>query len=402
MIFNYSVRDEKGKLSTGQIETATREAAVSALQARGYYILSLEGLEKENWYDPILNFFNRVKRKDLVIFTREFAALLEAHIPIDKAINSLSKQVENPILRDVLGVVASDIQGGLSLSQSLAKFPNIFGEFYVNMIRASEISGRVEQTVAYLADYLERDWALSKKVMNALIYPIFVIVIFLIVVVIATIVVIPKLSQIFQESNVSLPWMTKALIGLGNLIIYWGWGILILSLILLFLFWRYTKTEEGRATFDEFKLRVPIVGGVLKKVYIARFSESAAVLIRGGISMPTSLEMAGKVASNYVYKQIAFEVAEGVRRGETVSSILKEYPEEFPPLVNQMIQVGESSGRVDDLLEKVSSFYKQEIELGLSAMTEMLQPILIIILAIFVGFLVASILFPIYNLVQSM
>ena len=401
MLFKYSARNEKGELSAGQIDAVSREAAISSLQARGYFVVSIEEVAKKPWYDFILDFFNRVRRKDLVIFTRQFATLLDAHIPIDKAISSLAKQTRNPVLREALEKITSDIQGGLSLSQALARYPNIFNEFYVNMVRSAEISGRVEQTIEYLADYLEREWALSKKLINALIYPIFVIVLFIIVVLIATVVVVPQLSSVFEESRVSLPWMTKLLVAFGNLLIYWGWGIFILGLILFFLLWRYFRTEEGRAVVDEIKLKLPMINILLKKIYIARFAEGAAVLIRGGISVPTSLEMAGKVTSNYIYRAIAFELAEGVRRGESLSEILEKYPDQFPPLVVQMVSVGEVSGKLDELLEKVASFYKEEIELTLSTITEMLQPVLIVVLAVFVGFLVASILFPLYNLIQS-
>ncbi len=401
MRFKYSVRDEKGMLNVGEIEAATRESAISSLQVQGYYVVSLEEIEKEEWYAFIFDFFNRVSKKDLVIFTRQFATLLNAHIPLDKAISSLTKQTENPILRDALGKVASDIQGGLSLSQSLARFPNIFNEFYVNMIRSAEISGRIEQTIAYLADYLEREWSLSKKLVGALIYPAFVVGLFVIVVIIATVVVVPQLSGIFEEAHLELPLMTKIILVMGNFLIYWGWGLLILAFVLFFLFWRYAQTEEGKEVIDEVKLKIPGISNILKKIYIARFVEGASVLIKGGISVPTSLEMAGKITSNYIYRAISFEVAEGVRRGESISTILEQYPREFPTLVTQMISVGEVSGRLDDLLEKVAAFYKEEIELTLPTITEMLQPVLIVVLGVFVGFLVASILFPLYNLIQS-
>ncbi len=401
MRFKYSARDDKGSLSVGEIESATREAAISLLQARGFYVVSLEEIEIKPWYSFVLDYFNRVSKKDLVIFTRQFATLLDAHIPLDKAVSSLARQIKQPILKDALEKIASDIQGGLSLSQALSKYPNIFNEFYINMIRSAEISGRVEQTVAYLADYLEREWALSKKLIDALIYPAFVVGLFLIVVIIATVVVVPQLSGIFQKSHVELPLMTRAILAMGNFLIYWGWSVAILILILSFLFWRYTHTIEGKEVVDEIKLKIPGISNILRKIYIARFVEGASVLIKGGISVPTSLEMAGKITSNYIYRAISFEVAEGVRRGELISTILEQYPNEFPTLVTQMVAVGEVSGRLDELLDRVANFYKEEIELTLPTITEMLQPILIVVLGVFVGFLVASILFPLYNLIQS-
>jgi len=401
MLFKYSAKNPEGKLEVGYIESANKEAAISRLQTLGLYVLSLEEAGKKPWYHSLVLFFNRVKEKDKVIFTRQLFTLLSAHIAIDRAINSLANQTENPILRNALKEISSEIREGFSFSQALSHHPDIFDDFYVNMIRSAEISGRIEEATEYLADYLERQQSLKKRILSSLIYPIFVIILFFIVVIIATVVIMPQLNQIFEETKVPLPLMTRIFLGLGNLIIHWGWSILILLMILAFLLWRYFQTEEGKTVLDELKLKIPIISRLLKKIYVTRFAEASSVLIKGGIATPTALEMAGKVTANYVYRNIAFEIAEGVRRGSNISTNLGKYPDYFPPLVAEMVAVGEASGNLDSLLRKVADFYKEETEMNLGIISELIQPVVIVILAVSIGLLVASILFPIYNLIQS-
>ncbi len=401
MLFKYSAKNPEGKLEAGYIESANKEAAISRLQTLGLYVLSLEEAGKKPWYHSLVLFFNRVKEKDKVIFTRQLFTLLSAHIAIDRAINSLANQTENPILRNALKEISSEIREGFSFSQALSHHPDIFDDFYVNMIRSAEISGRIEEATEYLADYLERQQSLKKRILSSLIYPIFVIILFFIVVIIATVVIMPQLNQIFEETKVPLPLMTRIFLGLGNLIIHWGWSILILLMILAFLLWRYFQTEEGKTVLDELKLKIPIISRLLKKIYVTRFAEASSVLIKGGIATPTALEMAGKVTANYVYRNIAFEIAEGVRRGSNISTNLGKYPDYFPPLVAEMVAVGEASGNLDSLLRKVADFYKEETEMNLGIISELIQPVVIVILAVSIGLLVASILFPIYNLIQS-
>jgi len=401
MLFKYSAKNPEGKLEAGYIESANKEAAISRLQTLGLYVLSLEEAGKKPWYYSLVLFFNRVKEKDKVIFTRQLSTLLSAHIAIDRAINSLANQTENPILRSTLKEISSEIREGFSFSQALSHHPDIFDDFYVNMIRSAEISGRIEEATEYLADYLERQQSLKKRILSSLIYPIFIVVLFFIVVIIATVVIMPQLNQIFEETKVPLPLMTRIFLGLGNLIIHWGWSILILLIILAFLFWRYFQTEEGKTVLDELKLKIPIISRLLKKIYVTRFAEASSVLIKGGIATPTALEMAGKVTANYVYRNIAFEIAEGVRRGSNISTNLGKYPDYFPPLVAEMVAVGEASGNLDSLLRKVADFYKEETEMNLGIISELIQPVVIVILAVSIGLLVASILFPIYNLIQS-
>ena len=401
MLFSYSARDEKGKLVAGKIRAPSRETAISLLLQRGYYILSLTELEKKSIFRKIVEFFRRVGKKDLLIFWRQFSVLLSAGVPIDRSLKTLYRQTRNPNLKKALGEIISDVEEGLSLSNAFAKHPYIFSEFFVQLLRAAEISGRVEQTVNYIASYLEREVSFSKRVFHALTYPTIVIAIFIAVVVLITIFVFPQLSDLFEASQVSLPWITRFFLSLGNFFVSWGVFILIFLILLVVALINYFRTREGKALWSEIQLRLPIFGDLFKKIAVVRFSQGVAVLLKGGISLPTAIEMGGKITANVVFEEAAFEIAEGVRRGESFSNLVAGYPKLFGEIVSAMIAVGEETGKIDDLLEKVAQYFQEDVDSKLSILSELIQPIIIVILGIFVGTLVAAVLWPIYSLILA-
>ncbi len=401
MKFTYIAKDQKGEERQGAIEAPSREVAIINLQGRGFYIISLEAQIGKKWHAAILSLFSRVKKKELVVFTRQFATLLEAQIPIPDSLKTLYRQAENPVLKDALFEIASDVDAGMSFSQALSKFGNIFSEFFRNMVRSAEISGRLEETFLYLAEYEEKENILNRRVRNSLIYPIFLGGLFLVVVVILMTFVVPQIQIITEESGAELPFLTKILISVGGLMLNFGLFILSALVFLIVILFQYLRTEEGKSLKDELILKIPIFKNIFRKIYLIRFCEACAVLIKGGIPVPTSLEIAGRVTANYVYRNILFSAAEAVRRGESISHILSSYPDEFPSLVVKMAAIGEETGRLDDLLSRTANFYSDELDDDLSGLSELIQPILIVVIGIFIGLLVASILLPIYSLVKT-
>jgi len=401
MLFSYSVRDEYGKLVAGKIKAPSREAAISLLQRRGYFILSLEELEKKSIFEKIFEFFKRVKKKDLLIFWRRFAVLLNAGVPLNRTLKTLYYQARNPNLKEALYGIISDVEEGISLSNSFAKYPYIFSDFFINLLRAAEISGRIEQTVEYIASYLEREVSFSRKIFNALIYPTIVVILFIGVIIIMTVFVFPQLSNLFEASGVEIPLTTQIFLNIGSFLVSWGWIIVLILVFLVIFLIDYFRTKEGKVLWSEIQLKLPIFGEIFKKIATIRFFQGLAVLIKGGISIPTAIEMAGKITSNSVFEEVAFEIADGVRRGESFSNLISNYPDIFDELVGSMIAVGEETGKIDALSEKVSQFYQEEVNSTLSTLSELIQPIIIIILGIFVAVLIASILWPIYSLVLS-
>jgi type IV pilus assembly protein PilC len=401
MKFRYTARTKQGELQTGFIEAVNREAAFNILASHELYILSIEAAETERWYNRFLSIFKRVKQSDLMIFTRQFATLLDAKISLGDSLKNLYKQTRNPLLKEAIFELSSDIDSGLSLSQAMQKHPNIFSEFYSSMVRSAEITGRLEEVIGFMADYLEKESGLLSKVRNAMIYPVVVLALFGVVAAVMVVFVFPQLEPIFAESNVEVPIITKILLGAGDFIANWWLAVLVLLGFFTFIFIDYFSTEEGRVVFDEFRVRTPVIGTLYKKLYVARFAESCAVLIRGGIPISQALEISGHTIGSIVYRDALHQVAEAVRGGQLMSQALAEYEYYFPPLVSQMVAVGESTGKLEALLSRISGFYTREVDDAVSSLVELIQPALMVVIGLMVGLLFVAILLPIYNLTKA-
>lgn len=401
MKFKYNARTKEGELQVGFVEAPTQNMATDILTGHDLLILSIEGKKAAQWLDKITGFFSRIKLVDIMIFTRQFAILLESNVPIGDSIHNLHKQTKNLFLKEIIYEISNDINAGLSLSQALERQNGIFSDFYLNMIRSAEVTGKLEESMVFLADYLEKEVGWRSKVRNAMIYPLFIISLFSIVVVVLLTVVFPKLTPVFEESNVKMPLLTKILLNSGNFMLDWWWVIIAILAMVIFLIIEYFKTEEGKNIINELVIRMPILGDLFKKIYIARFAESLSVLIKGGIPITQAIEISSHNIGNIAYRDILHNISESVRAGELFSSLLSRNEYYFPSLVGQMVAIGESTGRLEEILEKISVFYTREADNILNNLSELIQPILISIIGIFVGLLFASILVPIYNLAQG-
>lgn len=399
MKYSYQARDKSGELQVGTVEAASREAALNILTGHDLYILSLETFKEANWTDRVLQFFRRAKRKDLMIFSRQFATLLSAKISLSSGLKTLYKQTQNIALKETVNELVSDIDAGLSLSQSLERHPQVFSDFYINMVRSAEITGRIESVMDFLADYLEKEVALISRVRNALIYPVMVIVLFGVVAGLMITLVLPQLAPIFEESGTNLPFFTAALMNIGIFTAQWWWIITVVLLVFVFLLLDYFRTPEGRVVYDELSVKLPVLGNLSQKVIIARFAEATSVLIKGGIPVTQAIEIASHTVDNVVYKDVLHEAAEKIRAGELMSEAL-EKSGAFPALVCQLLAVGEATGRLEELLSRIASYYTREVDDLVANLVELIQPALIVVIGGFVGVLFASILLPIYNLAQ--
>ncbi|HDH31762.1 MAG TPA: type II secretion system F family protein, partial [Candidatus Wolfebacteria bacterium] len=321
MKFKYQARTKEGELQTGFIDAVNREAALNILTGHELFILSIESAEKNYWYQRLLNFFKRVKVNDLMIFTRQFSTLLESKVPIGDSIRSLYRQTKNPTLKEIIFELSSDIDSGLSLSQALERHSHIFFGFYISMIRSAEITGRLEESMLFLADYLEKEAVWRARLKNALIYPAVIAVLFVIVCGIMFTFVFPQLGPIFQESNIALPFLTKLLLGTGNFIIAWWWVVLLMFGLLVFVLIDYFRSPEGKALSNELIIKIPVFGNLFKKIYVVRFAESTSVLIKGGVPIAQALEITSHTVGNIIYRDILHEISEGVRRGELLSQL---------------------------------------------------------------------------------
>ena len=401
MKFKYISRTKQGDLQTGFVEAVTREAAFNTLASHELFILSLDLAEAPKFYERFLSLFTRVRGSDLMIFTRQFATLLDAKISLGDSLKNLQKQTRNPILKETIFELSSDIDSGLSLSQSMEKHPNVFSNFYVSMVRSAEITGRLEEVVGFMADYLEKESGLVSRVRNALIYPIIVLILFGVVGGIMVGFVFPQLEPVFAESGTELPLITKILIGSGHFVSQWWLAILIFLAVSAVVVIDYLGTEEGKIVFDEIRIRFPGVGNLYKRLYVARFAESTGVLIRGGIPIAQALEISGHTIGSIVYRDALHEVAEAVRGGQLMSQALAEYENYFPPLLSQMVAVGESTGKLEALLSRISAFYTREVDDLVSRLVELIQPALMVVIGILVAILFVAILLPIFNLSKA-
>lgn len=400
MKFRYGARTKDGELQVGYIEAAGRDAASNMLSNHGLYILSLESGEEKKGFEALSAIFNRVKRKDTAIFTRQLSTMLEAKISLHDSLTALYYQTSNLVLREAVFEIATDIDSGLLLSQALEKHPRIFFEFYINLIRSAEVTGRIEEAMSILADFLEKELILRSRVKNALIYPVFVVSLAIVVGAILVALVFPQISDIFKEAEVDLPFITRLFLSLGFFLNDWWLAVLTFLAVLAFVVTDYLRSEEGKAVMDQVALDLPLLGGFFRKIYVARFAEVASVLIRGGIPIAQAIEIGGHTVGSAIYREVLHEIAEGVRRGELLSQSFGRYENYFPVIVGQMIAVGERTGKVDEVFVRIGNFYSREIEALVANMVELIQPILMVFIGIIVALLFASILFPIYSLIQ--
>ncbi len=399
--FKYKARTKEGELQVGYVESFNKDGAVNILTTHNLFILSIENSETIVWYDKFLEIFKKVKQRDLMIFSRQLALLMESKVPLLDSLKSLYEQTENGVFKDIIYEIQKDVEAGLSLSQALAKHNKAFSEFFVSIIRSAEITGRLEEAAIFLADYIEKESVWRAKIINALIYPIFLIVGFLGVVLLMVTVVFPKIQPVFEEMNVQLPIYTRVVLGSGNFLLNWWWAILVVIIPFIFFLIDYARTKEGKTVLNETLLRIPVLGELYKKLYVARFSESLSVLLKGGVPIAQSLEITSHSIGSYVYRDLIHKVAEKVREGELLSDIIRQEFYYFPILVSQMVAVGEKTGRMEEILSKISTFYNREVEDLLNRLAELIQPFLIAIIGIFISILFASVMMPLFNLMQG-
>ncbi len=400
MKFRYSARTKSGELQVGFVEAMNKDGAASILSGHELFVLSVERVEVPHWYDAVMVFFRRVKRRDLALFTRQFATMLEAKIPIHDALKSLYTQAANPVLKEAIFEVAADLDAGLSLSQALSKHGETFFEFYVNLIQSAEVTGRVEEAMGYLADFLEKELLLMGKVKNALIYPLFVVGLSIAVGGILIGLVFPQITPLFEEANFDLPLITRIFLGLGTFINDWWLAVIIFLLVLGVIVYDYLRTSEGKAVFDQIIVTSPVLGSLFRKLYVARFSEVVSVLIKGGIPIAQAIEISSHTSGSALYREMLHDIAERIRRGDLLSTAFSRHEKYFPPIVTQMVSVGEQTGKIDAMFTRIAAFYGREVENTVGNIVELIQPVLMTVIGVMVGLLFAVILLPIYNLIQ--
>ncbi|PJE74175.1 MAG: hypothetical protein COV01_01595 [Candidatus Taylorbacteria bacterium CG10_big_fil_rev_8_21_14_0_10_41_48] len=398
MLFNYTAVDQKGAESKGSIDAISMDVAITSLQRRGLVVSSVvPGDKAESIFSRDFSFFSGVSSKDVVVLSRQVATLFEAQVSALRVFRLLAAETENRILGRALTEVADDLQGGSSISKALGKHPKIFSEFYANMVRSGEESGKLDEVFLFLADHLDRTYEVNSKAKNALIYPAFVIFTFVVVMILMLTVVIPKISTILTESGQEIPLYTKIVIGMSGF--FTNYGIFILAAFIIggFFFYRFTRTDVGKSSLDDAKIRIPFVKNLYQKLYLSRIADNMNTMLVSGIPMVRALELTSGVVGNEVYRNILNEATESVKGGKSVSDALSGRPE-IPGIMIQMIKVGEESGELGKILKTLSAFYRREVINAVDTLVDLIEPAMIVLLGLGVGFLLASVLIPIYNI----
>jgi len=401
MKYKYQARTKQGEMQVGFVEAPNKDSAVNILSGHELYILTIQAAEKEGVVDRLSGYFGRVKRRDMVIFTRQLATLLEARLPLNTALKTLYEQTRQSALKEAAYRIAEDIDAGLSFSQSMERQSGIFSEFFINMVRASEVTGNLNEIMGFMADYIEKEADLVTKSRSAMIYPGIVIGLFVIVAIIMVTVVFPQLKPVFEQSAVELPILTRILIGSGGFFTKW-WPLLLLGVTVIFIAAAdYFRSEEGRALWDDFKVRAPIIKRVYTPVMVARFSNAGAILLRGGVPLAQAMEIVSHTVDNVLYQELFREIAEEIRQGTPLSDAINRHPTYFPPLVSQMLVVGESTGQLEKIFDRLATFYGREADNAVANVVDLIQPLLMIGVGLMVGLLFAAVLLPLYKLTSS-
>lgn len=397
MLFKYKIVDQKGIVKEGRIEAVTEEVAISSLQDRGYIITYINPAENKNLLNFEFTFLQRVSNKDVVILSKQLSTLFGSHVSALRVFRLLGDESENPALRKVLKAVADDIQGGSQISIALAKHPKVFSNFYINMIKSGEESGKLNETFAFLADHLDRGYNLLSKVKNALVYPAFVVIVFIVVMVLMFTMVIPKISLILTDAGQELPVLTRAVIGISDFLLNYGIYLIVLLIIAVFMLIRFVKTKAGKLALDNFKLRLPYIGNLYRKMYLSRISGNMKTMLSSGVSIVKTMETTSTVVDSIVYQTILNKSVESIKSGVSVADSLTGY-EEIPNIMVQMIRIGEETGELSTILDTLSRFYEREVNGAVDMLVGMIEPAMIVFLGLGVGGLMAAVLMPIYNI----
>lgn len=399
--YSYRAKDNTGKLIEGTVEAETENLAGELLRERNYQVLSLGPFEEPAALDIKFTFLQRVKPKDVVIFSRQLSVMVSASVRLVQALKTVARQTKNPKLRSILVDIADEVEGGVRLSDALGKYPKVFGTFYINMVRSGETSGKLDEILLYLADQQEKDYDMRSKVKGAMTYPIFVLVMLFIVGTVMMIFVVPRLTNILQESGVPLPLSTRILIGISDAFVQFWWLIIGGVVGAVFGVRFAYGTPVGKRFIDAFILKIPVFGKLFKHIFVVRVTQSLSTLIQGGVDVVTSIKVVTDVVGNETYRAGLVETVKEVGSGNSIHSVWKNR-KEYPQMVAQMVSVGEETGRLQEVLGRLSKFYSREIDAMVANLSTAIEPIIMVGMGLAVGGMVSAIILPMYTLAQQM
>ncbi|PIS12390.1 hypothetical protein COT70_01145 [candidate division WWE3 bacterium CG09_land_8_20_14_0_10_47_33] len=399
-IYTYFAKSREGETLTGTIEAPDLDSAREILREKRYIVVSLTE-KKEAKFAPLLSRFRGVSLEQKAFFARQLSTMIAAGLPFTNAFEVLRSQAENPRMKEVLTGMLGDIQGGATLSKSMRKYPDVFSRVFIALTEAGEASGKVEQVLAELAEKLEREQEFRGKTKGAFIYPAIIVAAMGIVFIIMIVFVIPRLSSMYADIGAKLPLPTLILIKFSNLLIHGWWFLLLLLGLGIFGLRQFIGGDYGRYKIAEFTFKFPIFGKLSKASQLADFCRTLSLLIGTGVPIAQALEITAEAMTNVLYRNTILNAEKQVEKGIPLSSPLKADPN-FPPILSQMVAVGEETGKLDEVLAKLASFFEREAEQSVKNISTAIEPIIMILLGVLVGLFVISIITPIYNITSQL
>lgn len=398
MHFNYKARDKQGRQVSGEIEASDESGAVASLREKGFYVSSITAGSTKN---IIPNLFNKVGIKDKIVFSQQLGVMIKSGLSVVEALEALKDEQTNKNFSKIINDVISDVKGGTPLSIAFEKHPQVFDPVYTNTIASGEKSGKLDDVLASLTVQLEKDFALMSKLRGAMIYPIFVVLIMVAVIFIILIYIIPQLKTIFEESGAKLPIITRSVIALSDFVKKYVIFIIIGLIALIFVFRAWYRTNSGRHIVDRIKIKLPVFGSLNVKTYMARFARTFAGLNKSGLPLLEIFRTSKLVVNNVIYQDEIDKMIKKVEVGETVSKVIKD-SKYFPSMVGNLVSVGEKSGSLDVVFDTIANFFDKEVDGITSNLSTLLEPILMVFMAVGVVFIILSVLQPIYGLMDVM
>jgi len=403
LTFDYKVRDRTGNLVQGQLEGDSLALVVGKLREMGYMPVAVTPKSGVNVKKEIVipGITNRVKLSETAVVTRQLATMVDSGLSVVRALSLLSAQTENKELARVLREVLQEVEHGSALSAAVAKFPKIFSPLFITMVQAGEAGGNLDSVLLDLSSTMEKQAALNRKIRSAMTYPIVVLSVMAIIFLALLIFIVPVFSKLFKSLGAKLPLPTQIMINTSHVVLSpWAVLLVIIAIVGVVLFRKWILTPKGRHKWDAFKLRPPIFGKLIHNVSIARFSHTLASLVQSGVPIMASLDIVSETAGNRIVGDALLDAKAGVREGRALADTLREHEEIIPPLVTQMIEVGEQTGALDNMLRKVGEFYDEEVEGTVNNLTAMLEPILTVVMGAMVGLMVVSMYLPMFDYIK--
>lgn len=400
MFFKYKAKNKQGLTITGFIEANNNKQAISLLRSQSVYVLSLRPVGSSIFSEIRLR-FNKISFTNIVHFTRQLSTMINAGLSLTSSLKILTLQSSNPAFVNLIKIILKDIESGSSFTRALEKYPQYFSSLYTSLIRTGEVSGQFPQVLERLSENLEKQREFKQKITSAMIYPIIIISGMIVIMFIMMTFVVPKLIDIYKNFDAKLPWNTLLLIAISNLFVKFWWLMIIIAIISIIFFRRWKKTRVGGLLIDNIIFKIPIIGTLYQQITLTELTRTLGILVGTGIPIIEGLNIVSQSVGSPVYRNDLIELTEKVEKGQPIGVQISQNPH-FPPIAGQMMTVGEETGKLDETLSKLASYFEIESEYTIKNLTTAMEPLIMIILGLGVGFMIISVILPIYNLTQSL